>query len=133
MKHDTDVDDGSFIHIHIIHCTHTGKPIVIGCFWFIVAEMRQANAYGHGAVLAGATGRGLGPVRSVLDRSMHRGRVLASAKIDALFVSEAETGPGLPGPYFLHIFCIMMHVACIVLWSSVLGFILRKEFYDDFW
>lgn len=100
----------------------------------LVVELRQANAYGHGAVLAGATGRvGLGPVRSVLHRSMHRGRVLASAKIDALFVSEAETGPGLPGPEFLHIFCIMMHVECIVLWSSVLGFILRNVIYYDFW
>lgn len=107
MKDDTDVDDGSFIHTH----THRHR----GCYlqWFIIVEMRQANAYGHGAVLAGATGRvGLGPVRSVLDRSMHRGRVLASAKIDALFVSEAETGPGLPGPEFLWIFCIMMHVEC---------------------
>eukprot|EP00913_Durusdinium_trenchii_P018738 g17608.t1 len=39
-----------------------------------IGAVLKANAYGHGAVLAG--------------------RVLASARIDALFVSEIETGPG---------------------------------------
>eukprot|EP00434_Breviolum_minutum_P004863 symbB.v1.2.004290.t1/scaffold220.1/size262620/14 len=55
-------------NLHIVRIyleSHFANPPPIGA-------VLKANAYGHGAVLAG--------------------RVLASAKIDALFVSEAETG-----------------------------------------
>lgn len=54
----------SFIH-YCIHCT----PIRTPCYlqWFIiVVEMRQANAYGHGAVLAGiGKGGGSGSVLKI--------------------------------------------------------------------